>query len=157
MRDATTDDTEAIASLWTSAFVTSGQVPRAEPFTADETAPFVAAGQGRIAATEDGTVVGVVVLLPPGAPGAFIAEGQDERVLFRLAVDPSARGQGIGGALIDWCIEESRASGAAKLWLWSRETQADAHRLYKRAGFLRTPARDADSGGSGRLVFLRDI
>jgi GNAT superfamily N-acetyltransferase len=45
------------------------------------------------------------------------------------------RGQGIGTALMDWVIAESRRRGAVRLQLTSNRARVDAHRFYERLGF----------------------
>jgi GNAT superfamily N-acetyltransferase len=60
-----------------------------------------------------------------------------------LAVDPAARSQGIGKALLDAAKDWARAHGAAHLELDSSFARADAHRFYERE----QPSWDARSFG----------
>lgn len=57
--------------------------------------------------------------------------------LLLLAVDPHARGNGIGRKLLDHFIQDSKQSGAERIHLEVRDGNA-ATRLYECAGF--TPA-----------------
>ena len=63
-----------------------------------------------------------------------------------LYVLPSARGRGIGGALIDWLRNAMRAEGWARLYWMTREDNQQARRLYDRFaradGFVRYMIRD---------------
>jgi ribosomal protein S18 acetylase RimI-like enzyme len=96
-----------------------------------------------LVALDDGTddVLGTVVLAEPGSP--WQALGQGDEVEFRmLATLPSARGRGVGEALVRACIERARAAGAPRLVLSTGPEMKAAHRLYERLGFLRTPERD---------------
>lgn len=58
------------------------------------------------------------------------------------AVDPSARGQGIGRALVDACIERATAIGATSIALHTADFMTAAVALYERAGFHRVPVHD---------------
>lgn len=70
-------------------------------------------------------LVGVLVMLRTGMHG-FIPDN----ILLYVGVDPERRGLGIGGKLINQCIEES--DGDVKLHV---EYDNPAKRLYERIGF----------------------
>lgn len=89
----------------------------------------------------DGRVAGVVTWCPPGSPWREI--GRDDEGEFRmLAVDPRARGAGVGTALALLCEEHARADGATGMALSSLATMTAAHRMYARLGYERDPGRD---------------
>lgn len=56
----------------------------------------------------------------------------------RIASD--LRGQGLGGELIKWAIEEARRRGCILVQLTSDASRTDAHRFYTRLGFAHTHA-----------------
>ncbi|KAJ8131399.1 hypothetical protein O1611_g2231 [Lasiodiplodia mahajangana] len=62
-------------------------------------------------------------------------EEADTALLRLFAVDPSARGMGLGARLIDDCVSFARDRGYAKIVLWTFSVLEGARRLYKRLGF----------------------
>ena len=65
-----------------------------------------------------------------------------EAVIRMLVVSPEARGSGAGAALVQACLDAARADGCTLVRLSSQELMTAAHRLYERAGFVRTPSLD---------------
>jgi ribosomal protein S18 acetylase RimI-like enzyme len=59
-----------------------------------------------------------------------------------LAVDPGARGHGVGDALMQAGIQRARATGAGALTLHTTPMMAAAMRLYTRLGFVHVPELD---------------
>ncbi len=72
----------------------------------------------------------------------------DEAELLLLAVDPPARGRGIGSALIERTAAVAAARGARRLLLEVREGNT-ALGLYRRAGFGEIGRRRAYYRGAG--------
>jgi GNAT superfamily N-acetyltransferase len=90
----------------------------------------------------DGRVVGSVAFYPD-----VVLEGwsnlPDGWAGFRaLAVDPAARGAGIGRALVEHCIRRAREVEAPVLGIHTIDLLTDAMRLYERLGFVRCPEYD---------------
>ena len=66
----------------------------------------------------------------------------DEAELGDLAVDPAARGQGVGRALLGAVLDGARGQGICSVFLEVRESNVAARRLYERAG-IQTVSRRA--------------
>ncbi|MFN8077180.1 MAG: GNAT family N-acetyltransferase [Kineosporiaceae bacterium] len=94
-----------------------------------------------VAVNEGGEVLGSVTFCLPGSPWAELSRpGEAE---FRmLGVSPAARGQGVGEALVRWCLDRGRAEGVSTVVISSQDVMAAAHRLYDRLGFTRRPDLD---------------
>ena len=86
-----------------------------------------------IVAEQNDEIVGSVLLLKSD-------EGVPEVRL--LAVTPSARGQGIGAALMRECIRRARQAGYSALTLHTTDAMAVAMRMYEKMGFVRAPELD---------------
>jgi predicted N-acetyltransferase YhbS len=103
-----------------------------------------------IVADQNGTLVGSVMLFPPAASRDTSNAGG--RMIWPelrlLAVAPSARGQGVGGALVQACVERARAAGATGLGLYTSDSMRTAMALYERLGFTRVPAYDFHPAGN---------
>jgi ribosomal-protein-alanine N-acetyltransferase len=69
------------------------------------------------------------------AVGFVLSRGAaDEEELLLIAVAPSHRGRGIGGALLERFVADARARGVTRLFLEMREGNR-AEALYRRHGF----------------------
>jgi ribosomal protein S18 acetylase RimI-like enzyme len=66
----------------------------------------------------------------------------DEACFRMLAVRPQARGQGVGGALVQVCIDRARGQAKTALTLYTTDGMAPARRIYERFGFHRADERD---------------
>jgi GNAT superfamily N-acetyltransferase len=103
---------------------------------------------------EDGRVVGTVTLYL--APGSMQWRPGD--AMFRLlAVDPAARGRGIGRALFQECLARARAAGKRRMALHTTEWMATARAMYERAGFRREPEGDAHLPGVTILAYAAEL
>ena len=88
-----------------------------------------------------GAVVGTVTFCPAGSVYRELA-AETEGEFRMLAVDPRARGRGVGRALVRQCIVRSEQSGFRSLVLCSLPTMTPAHALYASLGFVRDPRLD---------------
>jgi GNAT superfamily N-acetyltransferase len=94
-----------------------------------------------VALDHDGTIVGACTFVSDPASTWMEWTNGDETELRLLAVDASARGRGVGQALVEACIARARALGRP-LILHTTQFMAAASRLYERLGFARLPERD---------------
>jgi ribosomal-protein-alanine N-acetyltransferase len=118
LRQATHKDVDAIAAIERVAF--------SDPWSAASFAGLVAGPRVRMTVAEDrGLVVGYSVLLLAG-PDADLAN---------LAVDPVARGRGLGRLLLDGALRSARDARVRFVYLEVRESNARAIALYESAGF----------------------
>src|SRR6478736_8280367 len=86
-------------------------------------------------------VLGSVTFVLPGSPYREIAR-DDEGEFRMLAVDPAARGRGVGQALVELCLRRSRELGYDGVRMSTMDRMTSAHRVYERLGFTRIPDDD---------------
>ena len=94
-----------------------------------------------VAVDHDGTIVGACTFVSDPTSPWMEWTNADETELRLLAVDASARGRGVGQALVEACIARARALGRP-LMLHTTQFMPAASRLYERLGFARLPERD---------------
>ena len=93
-------------------------------------------------AFDDGEALGCVTYVADEV-SAYAEHMLAGEASFRmLAVAPSARGRGIGEALVRRCIDEATRAGRTAMFIHSGSWMHGAHRLYGRLGFERRADRD---------------
>jgi len=93
---------------------------------------------GRIYVAREGErILGTVSVLET----VSTAEGGRAGLLEDMVVRPELRGQGLGKALLDHAIEQSRALGLLRLTLLTDSDNVVARGLYAQAGFQFSPMR----------------
>jgi GNAT superfamily N-acetyltransferase len=80
----------------------------------------------------------------------FCVDGRedDTAVLRILLVDPAARGHGVGGELVDTCVEFARKAGYQRMRLWTNDPLVAARRVYLKRGFRLTAEEPHHSFGA---------
>lgn len=99
-------------------------------------------GQIFFADDQAGSAVGTVALRH---------EGDDVYELTKMAVAPSARGQGVGRLLAEAAIEEFQALGGQHLYLETNDLLQPAIALYRSLSFEDRPLREASHYGRANV------
>ena len=94
-----------------------------------------------LVAVDGSQVLGTVTFVPDGGALGEIA-GPEEAEFRMLAVGPAAQGRGVGKALLDRVLDDSRRGGKAGVVCSSLPVMRAAHHIYERVGFERVPERD---------------
>jgi ribosomal protein S18 acetylase RimI-like enzyme len=76
---------------------------------------------------------------PAGLAGVYVEDGAAD--LVSMWVRPTARGLGVGEALVEAAASWAKAHDFGTLFLWVTESNASARRLYARCGFTPTGER----------------
>lgn len=135
----------AIGELTVAAYAADALIAADDPYAEHLRAAGERAAEAELAVAvddgSDGRVLGTVTFAAAGTPWAEVSlPGEAE---FRmLAVAPSARGRGVGGALTDWCVRRAQDLGCTAVVLSTQPMMHAAHRIYQRRGFERLPDRD---------------
>ncbi|MBB3036207.1 GNAT family N-acetyltransferase [Hoyosella altamirensis] len=93
-----------------------------------------------VVAEVSGQVVGSLTMVEWGSPYADVAQ-QDELEFRMIAVNPRARGHGVGTALVEYGIRVARARGRSRVVLSTMDVMVEARRIYDRLGFAEAPDR----------------
>jgi ribosomal protein S18 acetylase RimI-like enzyme len=110
-----------------------------------------------LVAEADGEVVGCVTLSIGQTALSKVADS-DAATIRMLGVAASARGRGVGEALVRRCIEDARARGCKRVRLDTRTSMLSAQRLYERLGFRRDPNHDwSPAPGISLLDYVLDL
>ena len=102
-------------------------------------AGFLARGGFAVLAERDGRLAGYAMVAVTPVEETLMPDtwrtGDRVAEVETLVVDPAARGEGLGTALLDRVDEELAAEGVADVLIGAIVTNTDAIRLYERRGF----------------------
>lgn len=138
LREVTPDDWETLrdvrlAALREAPYAFGSTYAREAPFTEEQ-------WRGRI---NDRSVTYLAYLPedpePAGLVGVYVADGVANVV--SMWVRPTARGNGVGEALIDAIADWAKGREHAAILLWVTESNTPARLLYERCGFTLTGER----------------
>ncbi|MCO6007706.1 GNAT family N-acetyltransferase [Actinoallomurus purpureus] len=142
IRVARSQELRAIGELTATVYVAAGYIsPNGSYVPQLRDAASRAREAELIVAVRDGEPIGTVTYCPHGSSWAQLA-GPGEAEFRMLAVNPMARGLGLGEALVRHCVDRAREDGCTTLRLSTEPVMHAAHRIYRRLGFVRTPDRD---------------
>lgn len=127
-RDAYAPAFDRLNRAWLEQFVRVE--PLDEVYLRDPRGKIVDAGGEVFCAVRGGEVVGTCAAIPAG-PGTF--------ELAKLAVEPSARGRGLGRKLAQRVVAFARERGARRVTLSSNSRLVEAIALYASMGFRHVP------------------
>jgi predicted N-acetyltransferase YhbS len=104
--------------------------------------------RGRLPCTElivaelAGRIVGTVTMYPDGTRVEGAGWPTGWAGIRLLGVVPEARGQGIGRALTEECLDRARRHGTSVIGLHTNDWMRVARGMYERMGFQRAPEHD---------------
>ncbi|MFY1585986.1 GNAT family N-acetyltransferase [Micromonospora sp. WMMD734] len=87
----------------------------------------------QLVAERDGEVVGCFQLTYIPGLGRH---GAERALVEAVRVRADLRGQGVGEAMMSWAIDRARERGCGLVQLTTDKSRADAHRFYRRLGFV---------------------
>lgn len=110
-----------------------------------------------IVAAVAGRILGCLTFVP--GPGTHHHEFADaDATSFRyFGVDPSAQGAGVGRAMVQWCIDETRRLGKPRIRIHTLPIMDAAQQLYRRMGFVRTPELDENWDGVEGIAYALEL
>jgi ribosomal protein S18 acetylase RimI-like enzyme len=142
VREALASEYEALGALTLAAYESLDGMPIGD--YADElrdVADRATNAEVMVAVDDAGRLLGCVTYVPGLSKYAEFSD-PDAAGIRMLAVDPAARGRGVGEALVRACVARARSAGRARIVLHTTRWMASAQRLYARLGFDRSPDRD---------------
>lgn len=157
IRPALTDELARVGDLTAQAYLADDLIDADHRYVEELRAAVRRAEEATVlVAVEEGAVIGTVTLTDGDSPWVEIA-GPGEAELRMLAVDPVARGQGVGERLARAALELARERGASTLVLSSLDRMRTAHRVYERLGMVRAEDRDWEVEGHPMRVYTLDL
>lgn len=148
LRLALPHEADAVGALTVAGYDADAYLTLADGSYDQQYADWLADGATRardgvlMVAVDDDILLGTVTWCPPGSPFRELSTRDDQGEIRTLSVSPDARGRGVGSALVDWCIDEARATGLVEILLSTLPEMTPAHRLYESRGFVRRPELD---------------
>lgn len=155
VRPVAEEEYAATGDLCVRAYRADGQLEGSYAAVLADVAGRVAHGEVLVAVDDQtGALVGCVMFVRPGSRYAEISQ-PDEAEFRMLAVDPSARGRGIGAELVRACLDRAAELGYRAVSICTRHINDVALRMYANLGFRRVPERDWAPRAGIILVALR--
>lgn len=138
IRDADAGDVAAIVALYADDSLGQTREQAAEPLPASYWRAFEAIRSDprhRLVVIDDGEIVATLQL---SFVPHLVRMGTERAQIEAVRVATHRRGAGLGRALLEWAIQESRKHGCGLIQLTTDATRPDAHRVYEALGFAPT-------------------
>ncbi|WP_027499188.1 GNAT family N-acetyltransferase [Rhodococcus sp. UNC363MFTsu5.1] len=154
IRPATPADYDTIGELTVDVYVDGGFVSDTSAYVdrLRDTATRAEHAEVVVAVAGD-EIVGSLTIAEPGTPFADVAE-PGELEFRMLAVAPTARGKGVGSALVKHVLDEAYDRGLARVVISTEADMVDARRIYDRNDFIPAPQRDWEPAPGVELTVL---
>ncbi|NCT90657.1 GNAT family N-acetyltransferase [Cellulomonas sp. APG4] len=153
IRTAHEDELARVGDLTAQAYLADGLIEADHDYVDELRSAVRRAHEATVlVAVESGAVVGTVTLTGHGSEWAEVARDGEAEIRM-LAVDPLARGRGVGERLVVAAVDAARERGARAFVLSSLEEMRTAHRIYERLGMVRVPERDWSVEGYRMRVY----
>lgn len=158
VRPATPDEFQAVGEMTVAAYVEDGHLDADSSYVAELRDAAARAREADLLVVTDGTtLLGTVTWCPDHSAYKELA-GPDEGEFRMLAVPHRARGRGAARALVQACLDRSRAAGHHRVVLSTQPGMVAAHGLYASFGFTRDPALDWEPvPGISLLAYTLDL
>jgi ribosomal protein S18 acetylase RimI-like enzyme len=146
IRAATASDVRAITALVEAAYSRYIERIGARPAPMDDDhARHVARGEQYVMASDDGAVVGAIVLV-----------ARDEHLFIdNVAIDPSLHGRGLGGKLLSFAEDEARRRGLPEVRLYTNAAMTENLAIYAHLGYVETGREQV--GPFHRVAFAKPL
>ncbi|MCL2535076.1 MAG: GNAT family N-acetyltransferase [Nocardiaceae bacterium] len=142
IRTALPADYETVGELTADVYISGGFVSESDTYAARLRDTAARAEHADVVVAEvDGRIVGSVTIAAPESPFADVAE-KGELEFRMLAVSESARGKGVGSALVRHVLDVAYDRGDRAVVLSTQSDMVDARRIYDRNGFVPAPERN---------------
>lgn len=152
----TVEEDDSLTSLLARVYVQGGFTDESVAARAFAPSEVKRRGKMLLATAPTGSVVGMIICGAPDNPSRQVAES-DEAEMQLLAVDPSARGQGLGRALCMAFENKAVAMGYRKAVLSTQVTMRSAHRIYEDLGYQRNHQRDWVRANRSFIVYEKSL
>ncbi|WP_430333371.1 GNAT family N-acetyltransferase [Rhodococcus sp. ACT016] len=142
IRTATPADYETVGELTADVYIGGGFVSEADTYADRLRDTATRAEHAEVLVAEvDGRIVGSVTIAEPASSFADVAE-RGELEFRMLAVSESARGKGVGSALVKHVLDVAYDRGDRAVVISTQPEMVDARRIYDRNGFVPVPERN---------------
>ncbi|MGF7124174.1 GNAT family N-acetyltransferase [Rhodococcus sp. TAF43] len=142
IRPVTPADYDTVGELTADVYIDGGFVSDSDMYAERLRDTATRADQADVVvALVDGEIVGSVTIAEPESPFADVAE-KGELEFRMLAVAASARGKGVGSALVRHVLDVAYDRGDRAVVISTQPDMVDARRIYDRNGFVPAPERN---------------